>query len=327
MDHFLDYLRSFTPREDDVQYVLDWVAAFRQHPATKPCALIFCGPGGAGRSIFGKVLRKLCSDEVTEELSNLDSLFQKFNGNIARKYLINLEEMKVEQINHHIETLKHFMTAERWDYQDKNETSYQGITFHHVAMYTNKPILFGSDAENVQRRITQIKTVATSKTKQYFKEMQKDKIGMTCKASPYIQDLARFFDNRDISNFSPVTPHDSTISEEVLENGTISTMCYFLEVLEQNHYRALSMEKQQLIQALAVYEAWMKAFPEDKFQNQNKLAQTIKEFVSRWFDISLQNGREKGKRGFVWDFSILGPKIQAFKENGYKKDVPTECML
>lgn len=138
---FLDHLRNIICNGDSRQYewLLGWMAHMVQRPAEKPrSAIVLRGEKGAGKDIVGVYLRHLMDKSAYLHTSDQNAVWGQFNGPIANKLLIHLEEAFFHGDHGADSRIKNLITADSQTINEKHAPVYSIDSFHRLFITSNE---------------------------------------------------------------------------------------------------------------------------------------------------------------------------------------------
>lgn len=149
---FLEILRYISENEEHVQYILDFFAHLFRFPQTKPrvCLVFHSNYQGVGKQLFLESIVNCIGLRYYAETSNPENdLFGNFNGLLANKLLMVLDETRVTKMEH-MERFKNLITSTHVPLTLKHRDTVNVVDFTRYVITTNKshPVLL----EDKERR-------------------------------------------------------------------------------------------------------------------------------------------------------------------------------
>jgi len=171
-DLFLQHIRDVvcSCNEDDTDWVLDWLAHIFQCPQEKPeTVLALQGVPGAGKSIVGKVLKKLLGDTLLAT-AEANQVTGRFNGHLANCLLLQAEEAFWYRDHHAERLLKNLVTGEYLPIERKGVDVVQMRNFTRLLLTTNKDAVWPTSIDD--RRLAIFRVASThARDRKYFGAM------------------------------------------------------------------------------------------------------------------------------------------------------------
>jgi hypothetical protein len=131
--------------EQEVKFLLDWIANMFQYPSSRSLLPIISGEQGSGKSLIADFLKNIIGLDKYYECNDIKTqLFGTFNGHLSGKLFINLEELSREDMIHYADKIKTKITSPVIDIHFKGMTPYQEKQIAHFLCNTNhlNPINF-----------------------------------------------------------------------------------------------------------------------------------------------------------------------------------------
>lgn len=169
---FLRHIRDVVcgGNEADTVWVLDWLAHIFQYPQEKPeTVLALQGVPGAGKSIVGKVLKRLLGDALlaTAEASQVTG---RFNGHLANCLVLQAEEAFWYKDYHAERVLKHLATGEYLAIERKGVDLVNMRNFTRLLLTTNKDAVWPTSIDDRRLAIFRV-SPAHARDRTYFAAM------------------------------------------------------------------------------------------------------------------------------------------------------------
>ena len=169
---FLQHIREVVCNGDDAdaEWVLDWLAHVFQNPQEKPeTVLALQGVPGAGKSIIGRVLKKLLGEALlaTAEATQVTG---RFNGHLANCLVLQAEEAFWAKDHHAERVLKHLATGEYLAIERKGVDVVNMRNFTRLLLTTNKDAVWPTSIDD--RRLAIFRVASThARDRKYFGAM------------------------------------------------------------------------------------------------------------------------------------------------------------
>lgn len=138
---FLTHLRENVCHSHEAHYrwLLGWMAHLVQRPSEKPrSAIILKGAKGAGKDSVGVYLSRLLSRSAYLNTARMDEVTGTFNGLIANKLLVHLEEGFWSGDRGADSRVKNFITASTLTINEKFQVAYQVDSHHRFIVTSNE---------------------------------------------------------------------------------------------------------------------------------------------------------------------------------------------
>lgn len=136
---FLNHMDIISGHEKIVtDFVILWLAHLLQRPEEKIGKMLnFAGVEGCGKGLFLETIKELIGYYNVFDTTSVDSVCGQFNGIIANKLLICLNELEFKHINPADGKLKGLVTDPRIFINEKNQTGYDMASYHRFISFTN----------------------------------------------------------------------------------------------------------------------------------------------------------------------------------------------
>jgi hypothetical protein len=135
---------------DEVVYdfFIKWIAQMFQYPEVKTICPTFISKQGAGKGTLLKLLKGLMGKKkVFETTDPLRDVFGNFNGLLKDAFLVNFNEVGLQDMKKTIGKMKGLVTDDSVTINEKNIKPYEIKTFHRFLITTNneEPIVVTKD--------------------------------------------------------------------------------------------------------------------------------------------------------------------------------------
>ena len=183
------------------RWLLAWLAQIVQHPEFKPgTAVVLIGKKGAGKSFFGKKIRKLFGEEICFKTPKRDDLFGNWSDHLENKILVQLEEAIWAGNKQEMSELNELITGETQSIQTRFKSAKQSQSYMRFLLNANP----GDGTKNWV-------FPATFDERRY--------------SAFYVSEAQM---NRKVEYFDPI--------DEQLENGGYEALMYFLKNFATEKY-------------------------------------------------------------------------------------------
>jgi len=136
LDHILQVIAGGDERKSE--FILNWCADILQNPCRKPgVAVVLRGDEGTGKSVLGAILRRLLGPRNVLVNADKDRLFGRFNAALGSKILIQAEETFFAGDSRTADALKHLITGQTLEIEQKFGRSFEIESFHRLLMTSN----------------------------------------------------------------------------------------------------------------------------------------------------------------------------------------------
>jgi Family of unknown function (DUF5906) len=146
-DHILNVVANGDKAKAD--FILDFCAHMIQRPWEKPgVALVLTGRKGTGKTLLTRILARIVGAHNTLITASGKKLFQQFNWHVADKLLIGAEEAFFAGNNEQNDQLKHLITGDEIEVEQKFGQRISMKSMHRVIMTSNHDqVVAASDDE------------------------------------------------------------------------------------------------------------------------------------------------------------------------------------
>jgi hypothetical protein len=137
---FLRFIREIICNEnrEHCRWLLAWLAQIVQHPEFKPgTAVVLIGKKGAGKSFFGKKIRKLFGPDICFKTPKRDDLFGKWSDHLQNKIFVQLEEAIWAGNKQEMSEVNEFITGETQSVQTRFQSTKQSPPYMRFLLNAN----------------------------------------------------------------------------------------------------------------------------------------------------------------------------------------------
>lgn len=213
-DLFLDHLCEVVCNGDKAQYewVLGWMAHMVQRPAEKPrSAMVLRGEKGAGKDLVAVYVSRLMARSAYLNTSDQEAVWGQFNGAIANKLLIHLEEAFFSGDHRADSRIKNLITAETQTINEKHAPVFTVDSFHRLFITSNELRVVNSTAGERRYFISEVSAHRCG-DKAYFDAIIAEMNGDGPAA------LMHRLRSYDLSNWNPRPPATDALIDSIASN-------------------------------------------------------------------------------------------------------------
>ena len=226
---FLDHIAFLFPVSDDRERFLNWLAHIEQKPGELPHTawLHVARNFGLGRNWLASVLARVWTGNVAANLDLVQLLKGGFNGQLSRKVLAVVDEIREGGRDtqwEHAERLKSLFTEEQRTINPKYGR--QSIEFNACRWLLFSNHLSAIPMECGDRRIEVVVVDAAPKDAAYYSQLYK------ALANPrFIAAVATYLGQRDIGLFNPGAHAARTEAKQAATQASMSPIAQMCELL------------------------------------------------------------------------------------------------
>jgi len=122
----------------DADFILDWFANMFQFPSSQSLLIVLQGEEGCGKSVILDFMSHIMGKHVSIEIQDVkENLFGRFNGHLAGKVLLNINETDRREMMPFIEKLKTMITSPTITIEEKGQKKYVEDNHFHLCMTIN----------------------------------------------------------------------------------------------------------------------------------------------------------------------------------------------
>lgn len=122
----------------DADFILDWFANMLQYPSNQSLLIILQGEEGCGKSVIMDFMTAILGKHMAIEIQDVkENLFGRFNGHLAGKVLLNINETDRRNMMPFIEKLKTLITSPTITIEEKGQKKYTEDNHFHLCMTIN----------------------------------------------------------------------------------------------------------------------------------------------------------------------------------------------
>jgi len=129
---------TFTPYLEDTEFILDWFANMFQFPSSRSLLVVIQGEEGCGKSVIMDFISLIMGRDLAIEIQDVkENLFGRFNGHLAGKVFLNINETSRHEMMPFIEKLKTIITSPTVTIEEKGQKKYTEQNLSHLMMTVN----------------------------------------------------------------------------------------------------------------------------------------------------------------------------------------------
>lgn len=215
-DRFLKHLLEVICNGDAAQYdwLVGWLAHMVQRPGEKPrSAIVLRGEKGDGKDIVGVYVSKLMQASAYLNTASQDMVWGQFNGAIANKLLLHLEEAFFSGDHGADSRIKNLITAATQQINEKHAPVYTVDSFHRLIITSNDSRVVNSTAGERRYFISEV-SGHRNNDKAYFEALVAEMNGSGPAA------LMHHLRTYDLSDWNPRPPATDALIESIGGNLT-----------------------------------------------------------------------------------------------------------
>jgi hypothetical protein len=132
LNHFYTLLGA------DTEFILDWFANMFQFPSSRSLLVVIQGEEGCGKSVIMDFITLIMGRDLAIEIQDVkEDLFGRFNGILAGKVFMNINETSRHEMMPFIEKLKSIITSPTINIEEKGQKKYTEQNLSHLMMTVN----------------------------------------------------------------------------------------------------------------------------------------------------------------------------------------------
>jgi len=122
----------------DTEFILDWFANMFQFPSSRSLLVVIQGEEGCGKSVIMDFITLIMGRDLAIEIQDVkEDLFGRFNGILAGKVFMNINETSRHEMMPFIEKLKSIITSPTINIEEKGQKKYTEQNLSHLMMTVN----------------------------------------------------------------------------------------------------------------------------------------------------------------------------------------------
>ncbi len=208
LESFREHLRVLVNYDGkSYEYLVNYLAHLVQKPDSLPgVALLFKSGQGVGKDLMIDFIQKMLGKDYIYRTEKLDEIFDKFNGSLKNRLVLQLNEVQGSNGYAKKENLKNLITANSININEKNLKPYTQSNFMRVILFSNN--LSPIDIPHDDRRYC-VFQCGNKKPTAYYQNLLN-----VLEDRSAIESICHFLKNVDISKFRP---QDRPITEAYQE--------------------------------------------------------------------------------------------------------------
>jgi len=134
----LEHIKILMKTEEVYNHMLDWFANMLQFPSSQSIMMIWKSTEGSGKSLVMDFIRAIMGSHLSDEVADAkESMFSRFNDNLAGKVFQNINETNRQIMLPFIEKLKTLITSPTLAIEAKGQKKYTLSNMLHMIMTLN----------------------------------------------------------------------------------------------------------------------------------------------------------------------------------------------
>lgn len=264
VSHFFDFIKNCWCNGNEEQYnwTVGWLAFSIQNPLIKMLsAIVLRGEEGIGKGMIIQKLGEIIGPQFFIQPASIDDVLGTFNGIVANKAIVFLDEMVWGGDKQKSGVLKKLITESKSTINEKNLPQRPTTTVFNLIISSNEDWVV--PAGNNARRYMMLDVLNT-----HSKE-EKDAVRLAC---PY--SVAKFLYERDISDFD----HSNIIATSALasqkEQSAPDAHKFIIDQV-----RAGELPFEDKISFETLYEQFKSMYPHNRFTRVQTFSRDIKKII------------------------------------------------
>ena len=228
--HFLNHINLLVNYEvPSFDYVVGYLAHMLQHSAELPeVALLFKSAQGVGKDLMVDFIQKILGHDMVYRTAKLDEIFDKFNGALKNRLLLQLDEVQGSDGFAKKENLKNLITTKTLNINEKNLKPYTLTNYMRVMIFSNNltPIEIPHD----DRRYCVFKS-GQKKTQDYYKNLVK-----LLNDDDAIESIANYLMTYELKDFDIKERPETQAYKDMKEANVHPLYNYLYDLISTNSY-------------------------------------------------------------------------------------------
>jgi hypothetical protein len=199
IDWFHHYIKELVNNEEPIyDYILDYIAHIVQHPEINPkVALVIKGLEGTGKDSLIDFISFLIGDRYLYRVQGMDDFFGDFNGHLANKIVLSMNEVQGKDGVKYEENLKEQITKDTLVVKEKYITPYS-------TKFSGRFIILSNNESPIQYSSTDRGRFLIIKTNDSLKNNKEfwNSFHSNIRDKDVMKKAFSYFLTRDISNFN-----------------------------------------------------------------------------------------------------------------------------
>ena len=228
--HFLNHINLLVNYEvPSFDYVVGYLAHMLQFSTELPeVALLFKSSQGVGKDLMVDFIQKILGHDMVYRTAKLDEIFDKFNGALKNKILLQLNEVQGSDGFAKKENLKDLITTKTLNINEKNLKPYTLTNYMRVIIFSNNltPIEIPHD----DRRYCVFKS-GQKKSRPYYKNLVK-----LLHDDDAIESIANYLMTYDLNDFDIKERPETQAYKDMKEANVHPLYQYLYEEIVEEKY-------------------------------------------------------------------------------------------
>ena len=230
VEDFLNHINLLVNYEKiSFDYVVGYIAHMLQYTTELPeIALLFRSQEGVGKDLMIDFIKKIMGEDMVYRTEKLDEIFDKFNGAIKNKILLQLNEVQGCDGFAKKENLKALISRKENNINEKNLKPYTLTNYMRVFIFSNNlsPISIPHD----DRRYCVFKS-GKNKTRDYYNHLVK-----LLNDNDALESISNFFMTYDLNNFDIKERPETQAYKDMQSTNIHPLYSYLYEIISDNTY-------------------------------------------------------------------------------------------
>ncbi len=324
---FTDHIKLLVGNEEDAyRYVLNYFAHMYQKPEELPdggVALLFKSPQGCGKDTLMDFHSAIMGKEYLFRTEDIEKCLGKFNDQIQKKIIIQLNEVCGADGFKYKESLKNVITAPMLNINPKGRTPYDIQNFARIVIFTNNNNII--DIPYDDRRYC-VFYCDQKREKKYYTE----KLRPLLKDDNALRSIYEFFLTLDIPegfNFETDRPKTQAY-QDMVSNNISPVYTYLHEVFKADQWKAEFEEEYKthkktgmiLIQSTPIWRNF-KYYMENKGLNHYKVDFKKLKSILSGVGIQQKDAKIGGKSPTAYYWFDIPKLLEQLKIRGINDDI------
>jgi len=228
--HFLNHINLLVNYEEQsFNYVVGYLSHMLQYSTELPeVALLFKSAQGVGKDLMVDFIQKILGNSLVYRTAKLDEVFDKFNGALKNKLLLQLNEVQGSDGFSQKEKLKNLITAKENNINEKNLKPYTLTNYMRVIIFSNNltPIEIPHD----DRRYCVFKS-GQKKARPYYKNLVK-----LLNDDDAVESIANYLMTYNLEDFDVRERPETQAYKDMQSANTHPLYQYLFDCIENNTY-------------------------------------------------------------------------------------------
>ena len=218
---FEEHIRLLVDHEEEsFIYLRNYIAHLFQKPDERPdIAIVLKSGQGVGKDMLIDFISNILGKQMTYRTAKLDDIFEKFNGALKNKLLLQLNEVSGTDGFSRKELLKNLITENEININEKNLKPYTLTNYLRVFIFSNN--LVPIEIPHDDRRYCVFKC-GRKKKRPYYNQLVKD-----LKDDTALESIYTYFKKIDISQFD-LNERPETSAYKDMKEASINPFYKFL---------------------------------------------------------------------------------------------------